>query len=90
MTPKNFGANEGQNEKGNQIMNKLHINKKPLLLGLSSKRKITVGIMAATLTLLAGPAFAFSDVFFKSGTLSTTMTLAQCMVSTLDVSLLSS
>ena len=68
MTPTTFGASKGQNEKGNQTMNKLHINKKPLLLGLSCKRKITAGIMAAILTLLAGPAFAFSDVFFKSGT----------------------
>src|SRR5262249_56231753 len=68
MTPTTFGASKGQNEKGNQTMNKLHTNKKPLLLGLSCKRKITAGIMAAILTLLAGPALAFSPLFFYSRT----------------------
>jgi len=49
-------------------MNRLNTNERPLVIGPSCKRKITVGIAAGILTLLAGPAFAFSDVFFKSGT----------------------
>lgn len=49
-------------------MNKLQTNKRPLVLGPSCKRKITGAIVAGILTLLAGPAFAFSDVFFVSGT----------------------
>ena len=48
-------------------MYKLHINKKKLVLQPSCKRKITAVVVAGILTLLAGPAFAFSDVFFKSG-----------------------
>ncbi len=49
-------------------MNNPNINKRPLVLGPSSKWKITFGIAAGILTLLAGSAFAFSTTRFVAGT----------------------
>ena len=51
-------------------MKNQNINKSSLILLPSYKRKITAAIAAAIFMLLAGPAFAFSDVFLTSGTVA--------------------